>query len=205
MLVDDHALFRESVARLLAAEPTIRVVAQCGSTEDACRILKTSKIDLILLDFDLGDRDCTAFMLSAGQLGFRGKILLVTAGVPENKAAELIRRGISGVFTKQDSPGLLLQAIQNVMDGKVWFTQRFLQSTLAVAPQVPARKVQFTERERQVLDHVLEGLSNKEIADRLSVSETAVKASLQNLFGKTGVRTRSELVRALLENYKDLL
>jgi two-component system nitrate/nitrite response regulator NarL len=67
------------------------------------------------------------------------------------------------------------------------------------------RRLKLTERERQVLSFVFEGLANKQIADRLQISETAVKASLQQLFAKTGVRTRSQLVRVALEQYRDQL
>ena len=207
MLVDDHALFRESVSRLLAAEPAIQVAAQCATTDEACRMLEHHTVDLVLLDFDLGDRDCTEFMRRAAAMGFRGRILLVTAGVPETQAADLIRRGISGIFTKHDPPALLAEAIQEVMKGKVWFAQRFLQNAVAAAavPRPQAQEIRLTEREHQVLMHVFEGLANKEIADRIGVSESSVKATLQQLFAKTGVRKRSELVRVALERYKDLM
>lgn len=207
MLVDDHALFRESLARLLATEPAIQVVAQCGTADEAYGILERSAVDLVLLDFDLGDCDCTEFVRRAAAMGFQGKILLVTAGLPEVQAADLIRLGISGILTKHDPPALLSEAIQEVMKGKVWYTQQFLQNTVSAASglHVPAQAIRLTEREREVLTHVFEGLANKEIAERLAVSESAVKGTLQQLFSKTGVRTRSELVRAALERYKDLL
>jgi DNA-binding NarL/FixJ family response regulator len=70
------------------------------------------------------------------------------------------------------------------------------------APGELARRARFTERDRQVLRGVFEGLANKEIAERLHVSESAIKASLQQLFSKTGVRTRSQLVRVALEHYR---
>jgi two-component system nitrate/nitrite response regulator NarL len=73
----------------------------------------------------------------------------------------------------------------------------------ATAPQPEYQRKKLTERERQVLQYVFEGLANKEIADRLQVSESSVKATLQQLFTKTGVRTRSQLVRMVLETYKD--
>jgi two-component system nitrate/nitrite response regulator NarL len=207
LLVDDHALFRESVARLLATESGMRVVAHCGTTQEACRTLAKEAVDLVLLDFDLGDQDCAEFLSSAEKLDFHGKVLLVTAGVPESRAAEFIRRGISGVFMKHDSPARLSQAIREVMSGKVWFSQQFLQSTVAAvsAPKMSSQIVQLSDRERDVLGQVLEGLANKEIADRLNVTESSVKASLQQLFSKTGVRTRSQLVRVALEKYRDLL
>jgi DNA-binding NarL/FixJ family response regulator len=207
VLVDDHALFRESVVRLLSAESAFQIVGDCSTSAEACRLLRNHPVDLVLLDFDLGDRDCTDFVRSAAEAGFHGRVLLVTAGVPEAQGADLIRCGISGIFMKHDSPALLSQAIREVMDGKVWFSQKFLQRTLTTAglPHPTQTDVQLTERERQVLSHVFEGLTNKEIADRLAVSESSVKATLQQLFSKTGVRTRSQLVRVALEQYKELL
>ena len=72
-------------------------------------------------------------------------------------------------------------------------------------PSADQRSSKLTEREKQVFSSVFEGLMNKQIADRLRISETAVKASLQQLFAKTGVRTRSQLVRVALEQYRDQL
>jgi two-component system nitrate/nitrite response regulator NarL len=207
MLVDDHALFREGVARLLASEQGFEVVAHCGTTDEAIAALKKQAVDLVLLDFDFGDRDCTGFMRSAAETNFKGKILLVTAGLNETQAADLVRRGVAGVFLKHNPPALLSEAIRDVMQGKAWFAQQFLQSTIAAASAAPAKTAgnPLTYREREVLYRVFEGLANKEIADRLEISESSVKAILQQLFRKTGVRTRSQLVRVALEKYRDQL
>ena len=91
------------------------------------------------------------------------------------------------------------------MEGKVLFEQDLLRRALmqGQAPSVDHIRLKLTERERQVLTSIFEGLPNKQIADRLQVSETAVKACLQQLFAKTGVRTRSQLVRVALEQYRD--
>lgn len=131
----------------------------------------------------------------------------MTAGVDAGVAAVLIRSGISGVFRKHDSAALLAQAIRDVMAGKVWLDQEQLQTALnsevAVRGETPSRR--FTEREQQALSYVFEGLANKEIAARIGVSESSVKATLQQLFSKTGVRTRSQLVRIVLEQHRDQL
>lgn len=205
LLLDDHALFRESVSRLLGAEPGLEVIAHCGTIEEALEILQRKSIDLILLDFDLGERDGREFLRLAREHGFQGKILVVTAGIDARAVSELIRSGVSGVFRKHDSAALLAEGIRDVMAGKIWLNQHELQTTLNVdaasAPPVDTR--QFTERERQVLSFVFDGLANKEIAARIGVSEGSVKSTLQQLFSKTGVRTRSQLVRIVLEQYRD--
>ena len=205
LLLDDHALFRESVSRLLGAEPGFDVVAHCGAIEEALDVLRRKSVDLLLLDFDLGPRDGREFLRSAKEQGFNGKVLLVTAGVDAGAISELIRSGVSGIFRKHDSAVLLAQGIRDVMAGKIWLDQDQLQTTL----KTDARSSQslgprqFTERERQVLSFVFEGFANKEIAERIGVSEGSVKSALQQLFSKTGVRTRSQLVRIVLEQYRD--
>jgi len=95
-----------------------------------------------------------------------------------------------------------------VISGGVWFEQEYLRRIFD-APLAEndehASKQQLSDRERRVLRHILEGLTNKQIADRLDVSESSVKATLQQLFDKAGVRTRSQLVRVALEQYRDQL
>jgi two-component system nitrate/nitrite response regulator NarL len=102
---------------------------------------------------------------------------------------------------------LLVQGIREAMEGKAVFDQDVLQRALETDEQSGARQAgaRLTERERQVLSFIFEGLANKQIADRLQISESAVKACLQQLFVKTGVRTRSQLVRIALEQYRNQL
>jgi two-component system, NarL family, nitrate/nitrite response regulator NarL len=206
-LVDDHALFRESVARLLHAEPGFEVVADCGSAAEGLEVLRSHEIDILLLDLDLGPERGTELLESLSPDWFRGKVLLVTAGMEVNELPNLIRKGISGVFLKHGSPAALVRGIHEAMEGKALFEQDTLRRALESTEQSSNRQivVRFTEREKRVLSLIFEGLANKQIADRLQISESAVKACLQQLFGKTGVRTRSQLVRIALERYRDEL
>ncbi len=205
LLLDDHTLFRESAGRMLAAEPGFEVAAHCGTIAEALQLLRQTTVDVVLLDFDLGESDGRQFLRLAKEQGFQGKVLIVTAGVDAGVATELIRSGISGVFRKHDSAALLAQAIRDVMTGKVWMDQKQLQTALKAEVSSPQENCvkPFTEREQQVLFCVFEGLANKEIAARIGVSESSVKATLQQLFSKTGVRTRSQLVRIVLEQHRD--
>ena len=208
LIIDDHALFRESVARLLQSESGFQVVAHCGSAGEALRLLKSSdEIDLVLLDLDLGKEHGADFLDQLQKLRFQGRVLLVTAGVNDNEIPGLIRKGISGVFLKHGSPASLIERIRDAAVGKVLFGQDMLRRALEEAEAGSSGRTysRLTEREKQVLSFVFEGLANKQIADRLEISETAVKASLQQLFAKTGVRTRSQLVRVALEQYRDQL
>lgn len=206
LIVDDHMLFRESVGRLLEAETGFEV-RHCGSISEGITTLRSWPVDVVLLDFDLGSEKGSTFLTRARSAGYEGKTLLLTAGVNELEAVDMIRQGISGIVLKHSSPAQLSQSIREALAGKVWFDQEYLkravEKALPAEDSAASESNTFTDRERQVLSFVFQGLANKEIADRLSVSESSVKASLQQLFDKTGVRTRSQLVRVALERYKD--
>ena len=178
-----------------------------NATEEALRLAANTPVDVVLLDYDLGAEKGSDFVSQAQLAGFTGRVLLVTAGVTEPEAADLIRQGISGILRKHCSPAALAESIRLVAAGKEYFEPGYLQAVMAgiAAPRSESPRKPFTDRERQVLRRVFEGLANKEIAERLQVSESSVKATLQQLFSKTGVRTRSQLVRTALENYKDEL
>jgi DNA-binding NarL/FixJ family response regulator len=201
LLVDDHILFREGLSRLLASEPDFEIVGSCGTAAEALAVLKNDPVDIVLLDFDLGEEHASQFISSARRDGFEGKILMVTAGMSANESSVAIQLGASGIFLKQNSPATLTRAIRMVAGGEAWVDEKVMRLLAAAVDEnedQSSAKV-LTTREQQVLQGVFEGLSNKEIASQLNVTESAVKATLQQLFHKTRVRTRSQLVRIALE------
>lgn len=202
LLVDDHVLFRESLARLLATEPDFEMAAHCGDMDEALRELVKSPVDVVLLDYDLGEDRGTRFIAAAREAGYRGKVLMVTAGMNTAESSAALKMGASGIFLKHNTPGLLAQAIRLVAAGEMWVDQKVIHMLVDGASARPApdfRKL-LTDREQQVLRGLFEGLTNKEIASQLGVSESAIKATLQQLFQKMRVRTRSQLVRIALES-----
>jgi len=201
-VVDDHALFREGLLRLLSSDPEIVVLGSAGSADAALPHVMSMPIDILILDFELQGEPVTPFVKKLRTAGFQGRILLVTAGLPDRDAVELIRLGVSGIFHKQHPPEELRRSIQQVFEGKVLIEQHYLQKLVQMSD---APTMRFTERDQQVLRFVVEGLANKEIAGELGISESAVKASLQQLFAKTNVRTRSQLVRVAFEEYREFL
>lgn len=202
LLVDDHALFREGLTRLLEAGTDIHVAAQCATVGDALPYLANGGFDLILLDYELGDRRGNEVVAAAQERGYQGKILIVTVGLTRAEVRQMLNHGVNGIFLKNNSPEQLVEAIKAVMAGERWLDPKYVDPTSEGTPGELQRRARFTERDRQVLRGVFEGLANKEIAERLHVSESAIKASLQQLFSKTGVRTRSQLVRVALEHYR---
>jgi two-component system, NarL family, nitrate/nitrite response regulator NarL len=207
LLLDDHALFRESLARFLNDEPGFQMAGCCGTIDEARKILQEKAVDLVLLDFDLGRQNGLDFMRVAESIGFQGKVLLVTAGLDDVYASILIRLGVVGIFLKHNPYELLSEAIRKVLSGKVWFEQGQLQKIVA-GPFLENEEVsstKLTTREREVLSFVFQGVANREIVNRLQLPENSVKATVQQLFQKTGARSRSQLVRIVLERYTDQL
>lgn len=202
-LLDDHRLFREGLRRLLDADPRFIIAGQSGDSAQALEDLQTTAVDVLVLDYDLGKENALAMLEPLRTMNFRGKTLVVTAGLPDKDALALIKGGISGIFHKQESPEDLQRAIVEVAQGRVLIDQQYLQAVVAAAQ--PQESPRFTDRERITMRYLLQGLANKEIAGNLNISESAVKATLQQLFSKTGVRTRSQLVLLAIEKYRDQL
>jgi two-component system nitrate/nitrite response regulator NarL len=207
LLIDDHALFREAIARVLAGQPDLEVVGEGATVSEGLEIVKTRAVDIVLLDINLGFEQGGAFPKLARAGGFSGKILVVTAGVSKLEAARLMQRGCAGVFLKHQRPQLLIEKIRQIMSGTDEVEQRA--ATDAVLEQFRSSDQEarrpLTPRERDVLCGVFSGSSNKEIAANLDVSESLVKALVQQLFHKVGVRSRAQLVRAAVERYWDEL
>jgi two-component system, NarL family, nitrate/nitrite response regulator NarL len=201
-VVDDHALFREGLLRLLESDPQIQIVGSASSVPSSLEQLQSLQVDVLIVDYDLGTETAVSLLRQLRANGFSGRVLVVTAGLPNADAVELIKLGVSGFFLKKDPPEALHRNIREVAAGKVLIDQSYLQLLVASASDDKEGSIRLTERDRQVIRGVLEGLSNKEIAGNLAISETAVKASLQQVFAKTGVRTRSQLVRVALEQLR---
>jgi two-component system nitrate/nitrite response regulator NarL len=206
LLLDDHAMFRQGLARVLEKEPGIKIVAQCSTSAQALEILPKSGATMVLLDVDLGPERALDFVTQAKKKGFAGQILVVTAGVSGQEAVQLVQAGVAGILHKQHSTEKLSDAIRQVAAGEVCLEQDYLTSLFrSVDRTKPQTQPKLTERDKTVLRFIFQGLTNKDISARLEISEGAVKASLRQLFDKLGVRTRAQLVKVALEQYRDQL
>jgi len=195
MLLHPQMLFRTSLARLLAAERDFELVTECANVAEALGILADARPDVILFDFSVW----SDLVSQAQGAEFAGKFLAIAEEVDAGPCVRALSRGISGVVLGCDSPTRLVQAIHVVASGAAWVDQeviRFLADRYPHHENV--RLDTLAEREQAVLRGILNGLTNRKIADRIGASESTVKATLQQLFDKTGVRTRSQLVRIML-------
>ncbi len=206
IVVDDHALFREGVSYLLKQQPGFEVVGSYSTIASALSGMLNDNADIALLDVDLGKERALDF-LRAQQEGIQKlKFLIVTAGLSDMEAMQLVHAGVRGIFHKHNEPAALCAAIDRVALGDVVLEPEYLKGLFAaVDPRTVDPRPHLTEREILLLRHLLQGLLNKEIATAMNLSESTVKALLRGLFEKTGVRNRSQLVNVALNAYREYL
>lgn len=203
-VVDDHSLFRDSLTRLLETTPEFSVVGHCSTVAEALPALARTTPDVILLDYDLGDDSGLTLLKELRPRGIGAKVLMVTAGMSDEATVQLMQSGASGVFLKRSSSDQLVAAIQQVANGELWLDSAAVHGLLAGGrsrTEALERTRPLTARQSEVLRGILDGLANKEIAWKLQSSESSVKAVIQELFHKAGVRTRSQLVRIAIEKH----
>jgi two-component system nitrate/nitrite response regulator NarL len=206
LLVDDHAMFREGLARVLEKEQGLRVVGQSGSSAEALSLLAKSNACIVLLDVDLGAERALDFVLEAKKRGFEGQILIVTAGVSGPEAVQLVQAGVAGILHKHHSTEALCKTIRQVAAGEVCLEKDYLTALFRSVDRTREQsRPRLTERDKKVLRFIFQGLTNKEIGTHLELSEGAVKFSLRQLCERLGVRTRAQLVKVALEQYRDQL
>jgi DNA-binding NarL/FixJ family response regulator len=157
-----------------------------------------------LLDYDLGEDSALQLLQRIKQHRPEIRVLMVTAGLSDEATVQVMEAGAAGVFLKRSNPDQLVTAIRQVANGELWVDSAAVQNLLAgrrARMELLERARPLTARQSTVLRGILDGLANKEIAARLEISESSVKAAIQELFHKAGVRTRSQLVRIAIESH----
>ena len=199
MIVDDHAVIRAGLRMLLEQDQSMSVVAMVGTRVEALRLAAIEQPDIIILDLLLGDDDGLAFLPELCETSPKSRILVLTGVQNPDSYRGAIRRGAMGIVLKEHAAEVLLKAIKKVSEGQVWIDrsmmgeliQEFSKSSSADPEQ--AKIAALTDREREVITLVGEGLKNKSIAKRLFISETTVTHHLSSVFSKLDVSDRLEL------------
>ncbi len=205
LLLDDHSLFREGLARLLNTEPGLSVVGHCATIGEALSALTSAPVDMVLLDYDLGNELGSEFLKSVSFLEAPPRVLLVTAGMSDMAIRDALAAGALGVVLKHCGHRQLIEAIKRAAVQEISSDSESVLREISLQTDRPypavLRERPLTKRQSSALHGILSGLSNKEIANRMNVSEGSVKAIIQELFHKAGVRTRSQLVRVAIEKH----
>jgi two-component system nitrate/nitrite response regulator NarL len=204
LMVDDHNLLREGLSRLLETGPGFRIVGQWATASEAISLLFTPPVEEVLLDDDLGEDGGAGLVTDLRRCQVQVKILMVTAPMSNVATLQIMEAGASAVFLKQSNLDQLVEAIHRLGDNGIWLDGDVVRSIVNIrsshAEQVETRRP-LTARQSEALRGIFDGLADKEIAWKLKTSESSIKAFIQELFPKAGVRTRSQLVRIAIEKH----
>jgi DNA-binding NarL/FixJ family response regulator len=204
LLVDDHAIFRQGLRMLVESERGFKVVGEAHDRAGALPIAQSERPDVVLLDLDFGTGsglDLIPDLLSASP---DSRILVLTGVRDTHARRRAFHLGAVGLVEKESAADVLHKAIWKVHSGEIWLDRA---TTASVFMELTARAVEpktvdadtakiatLTARERQVIALIAEGLSNKDLALRLSISETTVRHHLTSIFAKLEVRDRLALL-----------
>jgi DNA-binding NarL/FixJ family response regulator len=202
LLADDQNLIRAGFRALLDAEPDMKVVAECGTGREAVRLARQYRPDVVLMDIRMPDGDgldATRQILSDPALSGTRVVMLTTFELDEY-IAEAVRAGAAGFLVKDTEPAELLRAVRIVHDGDALLSPSVTRRIMAQlarhsrAAERPVALDRITDREREVLQLVGEGLNNAEIAERLFITPLTAKTHVSRIMAKLMVRDRAQLV-----------
>ncbi|MBF7082496.1 response regulator transcription factor [Desulfallas sp. Bu1-1] len=197
MIVDDHALVREGITKILSLEQRFQVVAEASTGRQAIELCRSRRPDIVLLDINLPDINgievCKTIKSDFPSTG----IIALTIHDQDEYIIEMIRNGISAYLLKDVSPDQLINTILQVAEGKSFISPSLTAKIFSQINKLSTRPVEsrprgLTEREIEVLGLVAKGNSNKSIARKLFISEKTVKNHLTNIFQKLEVSDRTQ-------------
>lgn len=200
MIIDDHVVIRSGLRMLIEHDQRMQVVAQAGNRIEALERAAAERPDVIILDLVLGDDDGLSFLPELCQASPQSRVLVLTGVQNPDAHRRAIRRGAMGIVLKEHAAEQLLKAIMKVYEGEVWIERSMMGSMIQELNKPPLvdREVSkiksLTEREREVIALVGEGLKNKQVGERLFISETTVTHHLSSVFSKLEVSDRLELI-----------
>ena len=198
-IADDHPIFRDGLRKLLALEEDFKVVAEARDGREVLEILQKQEPDILLLDLKMPGVDGLATLQRLQAQKSKTKVIVLTASDDETEYVQAMKFGTSGIVLKQTATELLIKSIRKVHGGEIWLDSR---TTAAVMKQFASpgdaaakdrERSPLSQREREIVVLVAQGFKNKEIAERMFISEQTVKNHLHNIFDKLGVSDRLEL------------
>lgn len=201
-IVDDHALFREGTVYVLEGEEGVEVVGEAGTGEDALELLARLRPDVAIVDINLPGMSGLQVARTLADAGSPVRVLIVSAYDDYAYVTEALEVGVAGYLLKTASGRELVDAVRAVADG-VFVLDRAVSSRLARRNRVGAANSgdQLTPREVDVLALLAQGLSNKQIAQRLVLGLRTVESHVSNVLAKLGVTSRTEAVLYALDHH----
>jgi DNA-binding NarL/FixJ family response regulator len=206
-IADDEPVYRLGLMKLLEAESDLSMVGEASNGMEAMLLLERYEPDVLLLDLQMPVMDGIEVLNEASkrkQVNTR-IIVMMTTG-ERDKAVRAVRLGARGILFKDADASLLVKSIRKVNEGEVWIDNPILSQaleSLVTKPSAPTgadRDQRLSNREMEVVRCVAMGLRNKEVADKLGVSEATIKNHLTSVYSKLGVSDRLELILYAIHN-----
>jgi DNA-binding NarL/FixJ family response regulator len=214
VVADDHPIFRDGLCKLLALEEDFQVVAQAQDGGQVLDVLQQFEPDILLLDLKMPGLDGLATLRRLQAAKNRTRVIVLTASDDKNEFVQAMKLGTSGIVLKQTATEMLIKSIRKVHAGEIWLDSHTTAAVIrqfvandeapaALLPQPQSRERErspLSQREREIVALVAQGFKNKEMAEKMFISEQTVKNHLHNIFDKLGVSDRLELALYAIHN-----
>ncbi len=204
LLVDDHPLFRCGVAQLISSQPDFEVVGEATSSDEGVSLATSLKPDLVLMDLDMGASSGLDALKQIKDSGMDTHVIMLTVSDAEQDFVRAVRAGAEGYLLKDSEPEEILDKLRQAARGETVFTEPLLSLLVGAmrggTPSPPTTDACLTARERQILQLIAAGKSNKHIARELNISDGTVKVHVKNLLRKLNLQSRLEAAVWALTN-----
>lgn len=205
ILVDDHPIVLDGLQQFLQRQPDFRVIAACSNADAAMAAVTHERPDVLVLDLRMPGTNGLGLLRQLGDAGLSCPSILLTAAIEDAEVTEAVRLGVAGLVMKDSTPDTLVQCVRKVHGGGQWLDHEIVNRAFKsqLDREAAVRETALTPREIEIVRMVAEGLRNKAIAERMSISEGTVKVHLHNIYEKLAVDGRLELT--LVAQQKKLL
>ena len=198
LVADDHAIFRDGLRKLLEGSDDTQIVGEASNGVECTKMLPKLKPDILLLDLRMPEKDGLAVLEEVNFETLPTRVIVLTAAEDDRDVVRAMRLGARGVVLKQSASDLLLKSIHKVFDGEIWLDNRMTAEVIdafkkSAEAGMRREKPLLSDREKEIVQLVAQGFRNREIGEKLFISEQTVKNHLHNIFDKLGVSDRLEL------------